>query len=56
MTKTKLIVRIVVLAIMAILFAGIIVADVFANRYFDLITEYLHGSGMADSFRSEEML
>ena len=55
MTKTKLIVRIVVLAIMAILFAGIIVADVFANRYFDLITEYLHGSGMADSFRSEEM-
>ena len=53
MTKTKLIVRIGVLAIMAILFAGIIVADVFANRYFDLITEYLHGSGMAVSLQSD---
>lgn len=55
MTKKKLIIKIICFVIMAALFAAIITADVFANRYFDLITEYLHGSGMSGAFESEEV-
>ena len=39
----------------AILTIALIVGNWACYTYFDLITEFLHGSGMSDSFNSEEM-
>ena len=41
--------------IIAILTLALVVGNYLCYVYFDLITEYIHGSGMSDSFNSEEM-
>ena len=51
----KSIIRIFNLLIIGVLFVALIIGNMACNTYFDLITEFLHGSGMADSFNSEEM-
>ncbi len=53
--KKENIIKIVNFSIMVVLFIALIIGNVACNIYFDLITEFLHGSGMSDSFQSEEM-
>ncbi len=53
--KKENIIKIVNFSIMAVLFIALIIGNAACNIYFDLITEFLHGSGMSDAFQSEEM-
>lgn len=40
--------------IIAIVTLVLVVGNYFCNLYFDIITEFLHGSGMGDAFNSQE--
>ncbi len=41
--------------VVAVLTLALVIGNWACYTYFDLITEFLHGSGMSDSFNSEEM-
>lgn len=47
--------KIVKIAIVALLTVALTIGNGACYVYFDLITEFLHGSGMSDAFNSEEM-
>lgn len=47
--------KIISFAVMGVIFGALIFGNVQAYVWADFLTEYFHGSGMADSFESEEM-
>ncbi len=55
MKKKGITIKIINFAVMAVLAIALIIGNVACAIYFDLITEYLHGSGMSGTFDSAEM-
>lgn len=55
MGKKKIIKRTICLSVIALLSVALIIGNILCTNYFDIITEYFHGSGMSDFFESKEM-